>query len=122
MEVYSSVRDPNGVVHRWVFEFERAFFDRHKYQAIEQWMYQWWWIAFPYAALYIVAVFLGQDWMKRNNYKFELRFWLVTWNTLLSIFSLWGALRSVPELVHIYSICDPSYKKGVTGLWLVIPL
>ena len=127
MEIHSTVADPNGVVHRWVFDFELAFFDRNKYQTVEQWMEQWWWLSIPYAFIYIVAIFIGQTWMKSTNRKYELRFWLVLWNTILAVFSLWGAWRAVPELFYsidrygfTYSICDPSYKKGITGLWYVV--
>lgn len=124
MDIHPTVTDPNGVVHRWVFGFELAFFDRKIYRAVEEWMEQWWWLSIPYAFLYILAVFVGQAWMRYTNRKYELRVWLVLWNASLTAFSFWGACRAVPELIHsidhygfVYSFCDPSYKKGVAGLW-----
>jgi hypothetical protein len=124
MTIHSSITDPNGVIHRWVFDFELAFFDQQKLFWIERFTYNWWWLSIPYALLYIIAIFIGQIWMKKRNKKFELRTLLVTWNTILTIFSFWGACRSVPEFLHslthhgfLYSICDPSFKKGSTGLW-----
>ncbi|CAF0778546.1 unnamed protein product [Adineta steineri] len=87
-------------------------------------MYNWWWLSILYALMYIIAIFVGQRWMRKQNEKFELRGALVLWNTILTIFSFWGACRSVPELIHtlthhgfVYSICDPSFKQGITGLW-----
>ncbi|CAF4355033.1 unnamed protein product, partial [Adineta steineri] len=87
-------------------------------------MYNWWWLSIPYALMYIIAIFVGQRWMRKQNEKFELRGALVLWNTILTIFSFWGACRSVPELIYtlnhhgfVYSICDPSFKQGITGLW-----
>lgn len=124
MNIHSSVTDTNGVVHRWVFDFELAFFDQKTYLWVEKTMFDWWWLSIPYALFYIVAIFIGQAWMTKRNEKFELRNCLVIWNTLLTIFSFWGACRSIPEFIHalthhgfLYSICDQSYKKGITGLW-----
>jgi len=126
MKLHSSVTDPNGVIHPWVFDFELVFFDQQNLFWIERFMYDWWWLSIPYTLLYIIAIFIGRVWMAKRNEKFELRGALVTWNAILAIFSFWGACRSVPELVHtlvhhgfLYSICDDSYKQGITGLWSV---
>ncbi|CAF4404463.1 unnamed protein product, partial [Adineta steineri] len=60
-----------------------------------------------------------------KNKKYELRQPLVLWNTGLALFSLWGAYRSVPELIYtlthhgfMYSVCHSPYMKGITGLWV----
>ena len=118
------VTDANGITHPLVWDFELSFFDRQKFFTIEKFMYDWWWLSIPYAFLYIIAIFVGRTWMARRNEKFELRKSLVLWNTLLTIFSFWGASRCVPELIHSlihhgfwHSVCDPSYKEGITGLW-----
>ena len=123
MHIHSSINDINSVVHRWVFDFELIFFDRQNLFSVEQFMYNWWWLCIPYSILYILAIFVGQVWMTKRN-KFELRKSLVAWNTVLTIFSFWGACRCVPEFIYclthqgfLYSICDSSYKKGITGLW-----
>jgi elongation of very long chain fatty acids protein 6 len=126
MNIHSSIVDPNGVMHRWVFDFELILFDQDKIYLLEQWMHRWWWLSIPYVCIYIVAIVIGQTWMKKRVNKFELRTCLVLWNCMLAVFSVWGAYRSVPELGHvlvkygfIYSICNPSYQQGVTGLWQV---
>jgi elongation of very long chain fatty acids protein 6 len=124
MKMHSSVIDANGVTQRWVFVFELALFDQRNLFRIERFMDNWWWLSIPYALFYIIIVFIGQAWMRKNNKKFELRGALIVWNTFLAIFSFWGACRCVPEFLYslnhhgfFYSICDPSYKKGITGLW-----
>jgi hypothetical protein len=124
MDVHQSVVDTNGVNHRWVFDFELAFFDQQTHVSVERFMYNWWWLSIPYALLYIIVVFLGQAWMRKRSEKYELRKSLVIWNIVLTIFSFWGACRCVPEFIRalthhgfMYSICDASYKKGITGLW-----
>jgi len=124
MKIYSSITDTNEIIHRWVFDFELAFFDQEKLFWIEKFMYNWWWLSIPYALLYIIAIFIGRIWMVKRNEKYELRKSLVIWNVILTIFSFWGACRCIPELIHslthhgvFHSICDPSFKKGITGLW-----
>jgi elongation of very long chain fatty acids protein 6 len=123
MGLHRLVKDPNGFVHHWVFDFELAFNDQI-YSSIKRFLYNWWWLSILYALFYIIAVFVGRIWMARKQEKFELRQPLVLWNTVLTIFSFWGACRCVPEFVHaltqhgfMYSICDSSYGQGVTGLW-----
>ncbi|CAF1183698.1 unnamed protein product [Adineta steineri] len=125
MKIYSSIVDPSHVTHRWVFDFELLLFQRENLVVIENFMYKWWWISIPYALLYIIAIFIGQEWMQKRNKKYELRGALILWNTFLALFSFWGACRCVPELLHSltehgfqHSLCDPILKEGITGLWL----
>jgi predicted neutral ceramidase superfamily lipid hydrolase len=124
MQVHQLVRDPSGVIHRWVLDFELAFFDEQKYSFIQRSMYNWWWLSLLYALFYIIAIFIGRAWMARRNEKFELRQSLILWNTILTIFSLWGAYRCIPEFIYaltqhgfMYSVCDSTYREGITGLW-----
>jgi hypothetical protein len=124
MKIHSSVTDINGITHPWVWDFELVFFDQKNLFAVEKFTYDWWWLSIPYAAFYIIAIFIGQILMGKRHDKFELRRSLVVWNVFLSVFSFWGACRCVPELFHSlthhgfwYSICDSSYKEGITGLW-----
>ena len=125
MKIYSKITDPSKVVHRWVAEFELVFFQQNTFSTIENWMNLWWWLSIIYAFVYILLVHVGQVWMKKNNRKYELRLPLIVWNTFLSIFSLWGAWRCVPEFIHSlnehglrHSLCNPALKQGITGLWL----
>ena len=65
----------------------------------------------------------GQIYMK-NKPRLELRLWLAAWSALLAIFSIFGALRVLPELIYViynhgikYSICNNSNAFGVVGFW-----
>ncbi|KAJ6644500.1 Elongation of very long chain fatty acids protein 6 [Pseudolycoriella hygida] len=58
--------------------------------------------------------------------RFELRGLLVIWNTALAMFSIMGASRTAPELIHVlrhyglfHSVCVPSYieQDRVCGFW-----
>lgn len=46
--------------------------------------------------------------------RFQLRGPLIAWNTMLAVFSVMGALRTAPELIHVlrhyglfHSVCVP---------------
>lgn len=48
--------------------------------------------------------------------RYELRGLLVIWNSALAIFSIVGASRTAPELIHVlrhyglfHSVCDPRF-------------
>lgn len=123
MNIHSSVTDPSGYTHRWVLDFELAFFNKDFYSSVENWMTEWWWISIPYAVAYIILVFLGRAIMEKRE-KFQLRFPLFLWNLSLTVFSCWGAIRTVPEVFYIVkhhgfrsSLCDPIFKEGITGFW-----
>jgi elongation of very long chain fatty acids protein 6 len=71
----------------------------------------------------VLFVSAGQIYMK-NKPRFELRLWLAAWNTLLAVFSIFGAMRVLPELIYViyrhgikYSICNNSNAFGVVGFW-----
>ncbi|CAF3589516.1 unnamed protein product [Rotaria sp. Silwood1] len=125
MKMYSSIRDPSDVVHRWVFDFELILFNEKNLLLIENFMYNWWWLSIPFVLFYIIIIYIGQIWMRKRNKKFELRKVLIIWNVFLAVFSFCGACRCVPELLYslnkhgfYHSLCNPILKKGVTGLWL----
>jgi len=124
MKVHPLVKDSTGVVHQWVLDFELFLFDKQNVAFVKRLMEDWWWLSIIYALFYIIIVFIGRAWMSKKNEKFELRQPLVLWNIGLTIFSFWGACRCVPELIHalthhgfMYSVCDSTFLKGITGLW-----
>lgn len=48
------------------------------------------------------------------RFRYELRGLLVIWNTMLAMFSIMGAFRTAPELIHVlrhhglfHSVCIP---------------
>ncbi|KAF5288732.1 hypothetical protein FQA39_LY15304 [Lamprigera yunnana] len=72
---------------------------------------------------------MSKNWtvhLMQNRPKFELRGLLSIWNTALAIFSIMGAIRTGPELLHIlthhslyHSVCVPSFIEldRVSGFW-----
>ncbi|XP_033738665.1 putative fatty acid elongation protein 3 [Pecten maximus] len=86
-------------------------------------MHRHWQDSFIYSTVYVLVVFCGKKWME-NRPRYDLRPYLATWSAILGIFSIIGAIRTVPELITSvrdygmeYSICVPSYHIGATGFW-----
>ena len=60
----------------------------------------------------------------KNKSKFDLRLCLATWSVLLATFSIFGAVRVLPELIYVidrhgikHSICNNSNAFGIVGFW-----
>lgn len=56
--------------------------------------------------------------------RFDLRPALALWSAILGIFSIFGAIRTIPELTYVmynygfeFSVCNSSYFNGPTGFW-----
>lgn len=84
----------------------------------------WTWV-FYYCGIYMLVIFGGQHLMQ-NRPRFELRGLLIFWNTALAMFSIMGACRTAPELIHVlrhyglfHSVCVPSFIENdrVSGFW-----
>uniref|UniRef100_A0A1I8Q6M2 Elongation of very long chain fatty acids protein n=1 Tax=Stomoxys calcitrans TaxID=35570 RepID=A0A1I8Q6M2_STOCA len=84
----------------------------------------WTWV-FYYCGIYMLVIFGGQHFMQ-NRPRFQLRGPLIIWNTMLAMFSIMGAFRTAPELLHVlrhyglfHSVCVPSYieQDRVCGFW-----
>ncbi|XP_074597012.1 very long chain fatty acid elongase 6-like [Brevipalpus obovatus] len=115
---HGSMLSPN---YSFEFRFEQQF----KYADKRQWMQDNWHSAFYWIALYMTLVFGGQAFMS-NRPPFKLKRLLVVWNIMLAIFSILGAFRTLPEMIHIlrkfgfyHSVCNPSYIEitKVSGFW-----
>jgi hypothetical protein len=116
----------------YVFDFERYTDQIATLRDLRSFMIQRWHNCFIiYSKLkimkkkrsFIISYLAGQIYMK-NKPRFELRLWLAAWNTLLAVFSIFGAIRVLPELVYViythgikYSICNNSNAFGVVGFW-----
>ncbi|XP_033738687.1 elongation of very long chain fatty acids protein 6-like [Pecten maximus] len=105
--------------HSFVFQFEKKY-DQSWFQ---DYMHRHWQDSFIYSTVYVLVVFCGKKWME-NRPRYDLRPYLATWSAILGIFSIFGAIRTVPELITSvrdygmeYSLCVPSYFEGVTGFW-----
>jgi len=79
-----------------MFSFEQSF-DHDEFHA---WIVRYWTISFAYAVVYVVLIFAGRHYMAKRP-RFELRYPLASWSGMLAIFSIAGAVRTIPELVHL---------------------
>lgn len=79
----------------------------------KQWFDRHWTMSFCFAGIYLLAIFLGRRFMA-NRPRYELRKPLVCWNLFIGLFSLFGTLRTLQELIYVvstqgldHSICVP---------------
>jgi len=115
---YQSELVDDGIVSK-LFFFERSF----NIEAVTQWSKETKSWSVVFSAIYIVLIFTGQCYMKHRP-AYDLRLPLIVWNLTLAIFSIVGAIRTIPEFVDsltnhglAHSICDPRYFHGSTGIW-----
>lgn len=129
----------------YVFDFERYTDQMDTLRDLRTFMIQRWHNSFFYALAYLFLIyskskknnilidrisltlfysFLAGQIVMKNKPRFELRLWLAAWNTLLALFSIFGAMRVLPELIYViyrhgmkYSICNNSNAFGVVGFW-----
>lgn len=113
--------DVDPVNTTYMFSIEKTYDE----EAFNSYMQEHWADSLVYSAVYLIVVFGGQFYMSRRK-KFELRTCLAIWSSVLAIFSIIGAIRTVPEFVYAlmnkgfeYSYCIPSYmgKGKVTSFW-----
>ena len=102
-----------------LFDFERTF----DHDSFHSWLKEHWTLSVWYSALYVVLVFAGRHYMNQRP-KFNLRLPLAIWSTVLAGFSIFGAIRTIPELVYMIrnygfegSVCSPAYFYGPTAFW-----
>lgn len=104
--IESSITMPN---YSYVFKFE-ADFDT---PAQREWMRDNWQMAFYYVGTYMLTIYACKIYMSARS-RFELTTPLFVWNVFLATFSVWGASRTLPELLYVlknhgfhYSVCIP---------------
>jgi len=125
LRLKSWIRDPNGLSHPLVFDFELKFFDKTYAHNIYEWMNKWWWLSIVYSIIYVILIYYGRSLMESRD-RFEARLPLILWNLGLALFSILGMIRCLPEMVFSlskeglqYTICNRSNIYGITGYWLV---
>ncbi|XP_046349903.1 very long chain fatty acid elongase 6-like [Haliotis cracherodii] len=105
--------------YSYVFNFER------EWNELTFWKYMIdrWTDSFTYSTIYVLIIFVGQ-WYMSQRQRFDLRPFLAMWSGILAIFSIAGAVRTLPELLSAvknhglqHSVCVPTYFKGVTAFW-----
>ncbi|KAK2156638.1 hypothetical protein LSH36_208g02054 [Paralvinella palmiformis] len=102
-----------------LYDFERTF----DHESFHSWLKEHWTLSVWYSVLYVVLVFAGRHYMNERP-KFNLRAPLAIWSTVLASFSIFGAVRTIPELVFMIrnygfqgSVCSPAYFYGPTAFW-----
>ncbi|XP_074648627.1 very long chain fatty acid elongase 6-like [Tubulanus polymorphus] len=103
-----------------VFDFEKEYDEK----SFHLWIQRRWTHCYIYAAVYVVAVFGGRELMK-SRARFDLRAVLATWNAVLAVFSICGAIRTWTEFLHVinshgveYSLCESSYfNNPIAAFW-----
>lgn len=107
--------------YSYIFKFE----DEFQHTDAKMWFTSYWTICFYYVGIYMLVIFTGQQWMA-NRPRYELRGPLIIWNLMLATFSIIGAARTVPEILHVtanyglyHSVCVPSFivQNKVSGFW-----
>jgi elongation of very long chain fatty acids protein 6 len=105
-----------------MFSFEESF----DQDAFHTWIVEAWTQSIWYSLIYIVLIFGGRYYMAKRE-RFELRMPLALWSSFLAAFSIFGAVRTIPELYYILknygfesSVCNPSYFYGNTAFWAYI--
>ncbi|XP_065212407.1 very long chain fatty acid elongase 6-like isoform X1 [Planococcus citri] len=108
-------------IYSYVFEFEKKFSP----EKARAWMDSNWTNGFYFCGIYLLLVFSLKHYMKDRT-RLNLRKILITWNTMLAVFSLIGSARTLPELFHVlsnygiyHSVCVPSFIESdkVAGFW-----
>jgi elongation of very long chain fatty acids protein 6 len=116
-------RSRAGLNYSYLFFYEKKYFNDRYVESKKDWMRNSWHLSILYAFIYIVAVFLGQ-WYMKSRAKYDLRRALIAWNFVLAVFSFIGTVRIFPEFYHTivhkgidHSVCNNDYTHGVSGCW-----
>ena len=83
---------------------------------------KYWHYSLYLSVVYIIVIFGTKYLMSFREKGFELRRYLAIWNCFLSVFSICGVIRCLPEFLHILyykgftaSFCDASYYEVSNG-------
>jgi len=109
--------------YSYVFKFEEDFPSKES----QSWMEDNWHQSFYFIGVYMLLVFGGQHYMSFRP-RFELRNTLALWNFVLAVFSIIGAMRTLPELMFVlrkfglhHSCCVSGHSftpnHSVSALW-----
>ena len=123
MDTTNNSMDISPTPYSYVFKFEEESYDPVK---VRKNMEDYWVGICTYASLiYLAFIFGGQYWMAGRS-QFKMRGVLFAWNSMLAVFSIVGACRTLPELVHVlttkgayHSVCMASFLETdrVAGFW-----
>lgn len=105
-----------------MFWFEKNYDEK----SFQLWMDKNWTLCFFVSAIYLFLIKAGQKYMQ-NRPAFNLRIPLIVWSGCLAVFSIAGAVRTIPDQVRMlfnygvtHSICVPTYYYGPTAFWCML--
>ncbi|ESO84019.1 hypothetical protein LOTGIDRAFT_155331 [Lottia gigantea] len=105
--------------YSYVFQFERNWNE----SSFREYCKDNWHHPLIFSLIYLILIFSLQRRMKHRE-EFKLRIPLTMWSTILALFSVAGAIRSLPEFIVAvkekgfqYSVCIPGYSGSVPGFW-----
>lgn len=116
--------DLDPINRTYLFSIEKT----HDELAFTNYMKEHWTDSIIYSVVYVIVVFTTQLYM-HNRTRFDLRSYLAFWSGLLAVFSIIGAIRTVPELIwslsnhgFVYSCCNSSFmgQGKVTSFWTAL--
>ncbi|CAG0917887.1 unnamed protein product [Notodromas monacha] len=114
MESRASADNYSTLEHEFVLPFETSL----HFQTAEEYANRYWTPILCCSAVYLGVVYLTQKAM-RPRPSFNLRTPLIVWNWALAMFSLFGAIRMLPELIFVlskygvyHSVCVASYAES----------
>jgi len=126
MSSNSSYISPTGFKYNRVLIFEENFLDNNYRIGTMNWMRNNWTLSLLISLIYVLIIFGLKRYME-NRIEYKLKSVLVLWNAGLAIFSILGALRTLPEFIYTinekgfrYSVCVETFSYGVTGFWLFL--
>jgi elongation of very long chain fatty acids protein 6 len=118
--LYTSI---SGFNYTYIFPFEVKYLSNEYRQDKLNWTANNWHYVYFISFAYIATIFGLKNFMK-NRKPYELRLLLIVWNACLAVYSILGAVRTVPEFLYIltekgikYSVCTETFTYGVTGYW-----
>ena len=96
--------------YSYTFKFENEF----EPKTYVGWMHNYFWVSNYVIAVYLLMIFMIQHYMK-DRPPMQLRKTLFVWNICLAIFSAWGAVRVIPEMLYLLSNFGGSFSVCYSG-------
>lgn len=78
-------------------KYKPYWFERYDPERSRKWLWDNWTLSIYVSGVYLLLTFIGQYWMK-NRPPYNLRRVLAIWNFSLAAFSVFGFLRTGPDL------------------------
>ncbi|CAL8097177.1 unnamed protein product [Orchesella dallaii] len=104
--------------------YKPFWFEKYDPEISRKWLWKNWTISIYVSGVYLLLTFCGQYWM-RNRQPFNLRRILAIWNFSLAAFSIFGFLRTGPDLWDVLigssgfhrSVCVRDSLNEPTAFW-----